>query len=164
MVSHPKKKTRQVVQTARGKKVFKLKENGKLDTGRPSLYTEANVKKLEELLQNDCTIEQACDIIGITRKTFYEWRDEHPTFRDRMRRAKAYPFELAKKTLVGLMSSEKEDIALKSSTEFLKRRDPTYKDKAQIEADIDMDVDGDVTLKDKSMIDLEELRKGLLGF
>ena len=150
--------------TKQGKKTYNIKKNGKADTGRPTKCTEDAITKLEAVFMNDGSVEDACAVVGVASKNFYEWMKNDPDFRRRIEAARRAPFILAQQTLFNSMQSDKEEIAQKGAIEFMKRRDPRYKDKAEVAADVDLDLDADVSLKDKSMIDLEELRKGLLGF
>ena len=150
--------------TKQGKKAYNIKKNWKADTGRPTKCTPDVVTKLVEIFENDGSVEDACYTVGVAPKNFYERMKTDKDFRKRIDMARRAAFILAQKTLMKSMNSEKEDIALKAAVEFSKRRDPRYRDKAELEADVDLDGDVDVKLKDKSMIDLEELRKGLLGF
>ena len=48
--------------------------------------------------------------------------------------------------------------------EFLKRRDKRYADKVEGTMEVDANIDAEVNLKDKSMIELEDMRKKFLGF
>ena len=157
----PKKK---VVQASNRKITYNLKENGKADTGRPTKCTEDVITKLEWIFMNDWSVEDACAVVGVSPKNFYERRKNDETFRKRIDSARRYAFILAQQTLVNSMKSDREDIAQKWAIEFMKRRDPRYKDKVESEVEMDVDVDNNITLKDKSMLDLEEIRKGLLGF
>jgi hypothetical protein len=52
-----KKKT---VQASNRKITYSVKENGKLDTGRPCKIDESRVNLLVEAFHIDCTVEQAC--------------------------------------------------------------------------------------------------------
>lgn len=47
-----------------------------------SKYTEELVHKIADLIEEDTfTITEICDMLRITRKTFYQWREEKPEFR-----------------------------------------------------------------------------------
>jgi len=79
---------------SKGKKKFKQEYD---EAGRPTLYEEKLVAKLEEGLKNDFTVGEACLYAGINRATFYRWQEERPEFKDRMEQAKVYLFNIAKK-------------------------------------------------------------------
>lgn len=54
----------------------------KTSTGRPTIFTDANVQKLKTVLQMGATIEEACRNAGIARQTFYYWKERFPYFSD----------------------------------------------------------------------------------
>ena len=157
----PKKKT---IQASDRKITYNVKENGKADTGRPNAIDDNVKAKLIEIFHIDGTVEEACWYAGIDVSTFYRKYRADEKFCKEMKAAMQYPFIVAKKTLFKTVLSEREDIAQRWATEYLKRREPRYKDKVEWNVDMNLDVDAKLDLKDKSMIDLEELRKWLLGF
>ena len=157
----PKKK---VIQTKQGKKTYDIKKNWKAATWRPTKCTEDVITKLEMIFMNDGSVEDACAVVGVASKNFYEWMKNDLDFRRRIEAARRAPFVLAQQTLFNSMKSDKEEVAQRGAVEFMKRRDPRYKDKVESEVEMDLDVDAKVDLKDKSMVDLEEIRKSLLGF
>ena len=134
--------------------------------GRPLKIDDECVAKLIEAFHIDCTIEEACWYAWIDRATFYRRCKADEGFCNKMRTAMQYPFLKAKKVLFNSMDSEREDIAQRGATEYLKRREPRYKDKVESSMDVELDanVEQNIDLKAKSMIDLEEMRKWLLGF
>lgn len=159
----PKKVT---IQASNRKITFEVKENWKLNTWKPNKIDDSIVQLLKEAFHIDCTIEQACAHAWISKTTFYKKCNEDKTFANEMRAAMQYPFFKAKQVLFNSMDSEREDIAQKGATEYLKRREPRYKDKVESSVDMDLDanIEQQIDLKAKSMIDLEEMRKWLLGF
>ena len=48
--------------------------------GRPTKFNEDIAKKIIELLKSGKTNKQACEIIGITEPTFYNWQKSQPLF------------------------------------------------------------------------------------
>ena len=51
-------------------------------TSRPTKYHSANVDALVEALCHGLSVSAACGIVGIERTTFYNWKKEHPEFRE----------------------------------------------------------------------------------
>ena len=96
---------------------------------RPSKMDEATVKLLEDIFKIDWTVSEACSYAWISRETYYNREKADKRFLDRMDKAKAYPFILARKTLMKGM----QDGDNKSAIEYLKRRDNRYKDKTEID-------------------------------
>lgn len=144
----------------------KLKVKPKSNTWRPTKIDDNCIAKLIEAFKIDCTVQEACAYAWIDPSNFYRRCQVDDVFRNEMRTAMQYPFFKAKKVLFNSMDSDREDIAQKWATEYLKRREPRYKDKVESSVDMELEanVDQKVDLKAKSMIDLEEMRKGLLGF
>lgn len=111
-------------------------------------------------------MQEACAYAGIDFSTFWRKRQTDLKFRKKMEQARLFPFYKAKKVLFNSMDSEREDIAQRGATEYLKRREPRYRDKVEntVDMDLDANVDEKIDLKSESMIQLEERRKSLLGF
>jgi hypothetical protein len=62
------------------------------------------------------------------------------------------------------MDSDKEEIQYKSAQEFLSKRDSRYKAKSEnTETTLAQPESQEDLIRNKSMIDLEEMRKKLLG-
>ena len=96
---------------------------------RPSKINEIVVGKLEEIFKRDWNVSEACLYAGINRDTYYENLKRNKEFSDRMERARMFPFIYAKKKLFEAIGSKDLNIAAKYALEFLKRRDPEWKDK-----------------------------------
>lgn len=141
-------------------KMWKVKE-GK---GRPEKITPDVVKKLKQIFMYDGTVEEACLYAGISKVTYYAKIKKDVNFLNEMNQARLFPYITAKKTLIKSMESDNEAIAQKGAVEFLKRRDKRYADKVEGTMEVDANIDAEVNLKDKSMIELEDMRKKFLGF
>lgn len=48
--------------------------------GRPSLFTDEILPRVEELAAKGLTNNEIADALGIHHKTFYDWRDKYPQF------------------------------------------------------------------------------------
>ena len=79
-----------------------------------------------------------------------------------MNQARLFPYITAKKTLIKSMESDNEAVAQKGAIEFLKRRDKRYADKLEGTMEVDASIEAEVNLKDKSMLELEDMRKKFL--
>lgn len=134
--------------------------------GRPESITPEVVNKLKEILKNDWTVEEACLYAGISKVTYYAKLKRDEKFLNEMNQAKLYPYITAKKTLIKSMKSENEAVAQKGAIEFLKRRDKRYADKVEntVDMDVDMNWEVEVKLEDKTMLELEWMRKELLNW
>ena len=89
---------------------------------------EAVLQRLEKIFRMDGTVNEACNYAGICTSTYYEWLDD-PAFCRRMEAAQQFPFLKARKWL--MKNIEREDI--RAIDIFLKKRDPRYKDKSEVD-------------------------------
>lgn len=53
-----------------------------------SKYTKKNVAKLIDIIAGGYTIAQACFVVGIADRTFYDWRERYPEFAQKCEEAK----------------------------------------------------------------------------
>lgn len=96
---------------------------------------EQVIKRLESVFAMDWTVAEACRYAGISETTYYR-RCEDEEFNWRMQAAQQVPFLKARR---GLMKNiAREDI--RAIDIFLKKRDPRYKDKAEV--DVSATVEG----------------------
>lgn len=87
------------------------------------------IERLEHVFECDGTVEEACSYAGISTSTYYEWCSADPMFELRMDAAKKKMFLEARE---GLRDNIKaKDI--RAIDIFLKKRDPRYKDKAEVD-------------------------------
>lgn len=140
----------------------KIKKNPKM--WRPHVITDEVIKKLVEEFRYDATVEEACSYAWISIPTFYDKLKNDQDFFNEIDRAIKFPFKKARNTLISLMDSEKEEIQYKSAQEFLSKRDSRYKAKSEnTETTLTQPESQEDLIRNKSMIDLEEMRKKLLG-
>lgn len=134
--------------------------------GRPEKITPEVVKKLKQIFMYDGSVEEACLYAWISKVTYYAKLKRDKDFLNEMNSARLYPYITAKKTLIKSMESDNEAIAQKGAIEFLKRRDKRYADKLEgtMWVDADVEMRGEVELKGKTMIELEDMRKKFLWF
>ena len=74
-----------------------MSETKKHPGGRPTVMTPEVLNKLSELLRDSCPILIACDNVGISHQTYYDYVNSHPEFLEKIE-------------------------ALKNSTKYLQRR------------------------------------------
>ena len=144
---------------------YSVKENGKKDTWRPSKLSPEVVNKLVEEFRYDATVEEACSYAWISTQLFYKWLNDYPEFFDEIDRAIKRPFRMARRKLIDLAgSAEKEELQFKATQEFLSKRDSRYKAKTEnTDVTLSTPESQEDLIRNKSMIDLEEMRKKLLG-
>lgn len=163
-IEKPKHKTEKI-ECKDGREIkYNIKENGKKNTWRPSAINDEVIRKLVEEFRYDATVEEACSYAWISIPTFYEKLKNDPKFFNEIDRAIKFPFKKARNTLISLMDSDKEEIQYKSAQEFLSKRDSRYKAKSEnTETTLAQPESQEDLIRNKSMIDLEEMRKKLLG-
>lgn len=76
------------------------KMGAKSSVGRPTDFTDANVQKLKTVLQMGATIEEACRNAGISKQTFYNWRERYPIFVDMVAEWQDYTILKARATIM----------------------------------------------------------------
>lgn len=96
--------------------------------GRPTKKSDEAVKKLEQALRQDFTVDQACVYAGITNKTFYNWCNEDDEFLRKMNAARQYMNEKAKKTLQNMVDMGHPG----ASMWFLERRESNRYSKKEV--------------------------------
>jgi hypothetical protein len=136
------------------KKYWK-KENWKKATGRPTVFTEDVIEKLEQIFRIDWTVSEACNYADIDQSTYHLQMNSNPKFFKKMSQAQEYPFILARKWL--FKNVQKED--MRAIETFLKRRDWRYKDKVEVEQDWNLNVN----IKEMTNEELDEMIKKSLA-
>ena len=98
---------------------------------RPTKFNEDTVRKLTDAFRRSATTEEACSYAGITKETFYQRYKKKNGFSDEIDSAKRFPFMLAKTKIFDAISSKDINVSAKYALEFLRRRDPEWKDKQE---------------------------------
>lgn len=66
-------------------------------------YSKKLVDTITELLENDMSVSEVCNSVGINRKTFYEWKNTKPEFAQAIEEAREHAYDellaLARRTL-----------------------------------------------------------------
>ena len=68
--------------------------------GRPTVFDQDTVHKLEQLFSLGCTTDEACRISGVSRSAYYKKIETDHDFMDKMERSKLYAIFLARQTIV----------------------------------------------------------------
>ena len=68
--------------------------------GRPTVFDQDTVHKLEQLFSLGCTTDVACRISGVSRSAYYKKIETDHDFMDKMERSKLYAVFLARQTIV----------------------------------------------------------------
>ena len=87
--------------------VAKKKNKG----GRPTLMTEAMLKKLDKLFLADLSDRQACYIVDIDPQTLYNYQKKHPAYVERKATLKEMPKAKAKITLSNAIDNYDTDVS-----------------------------------------------------
>lgn len=73
--------------------------------GTPNKYKKEYPKKAEEILAQGKSLAAVCAALDIARQTFYEWKDQHPEFKESIEKgllkAQAAWEEIGKDGIVG---------------------------------------------------------------
>lgn len=128
MVWKPKTKIiKRPQNTLWGKEVkakYKIKEDWKLATWRPTKRTPEVLNKLQEAFLYNCTEAEACAYAWIDQSTFIDWKKKDEKFSKRVERAKQqYAFAIKKASYTRATNTRTKD-----STEILFRIDKRYKE------------------------------------
>lgn len=67
---------------------------------------ESMLRNLEDCLKLDMPVSKAVQICGITEKTFYTWIKEDERVAQRMRTAKAFATQLARRSVINQMATD----------------------------------------------------------
>lgn len=93
---------------------------------------EKEYKIIEECLQLDWTIEQACMLAGISVPSYYKHKNNNPEFARRMEIARQFPKMVARAAIQRRIRQGDAKTAL----DFLKLRDKNYREDARDEWEI----------------------------
>lgn len=83
-----KKSKRKVSQKNKAKPVFQIREDGKCDTGAPTLYKPEYDTQVFKLCLLGATDKEIADIFEVSEDTINEWKKVHPTFSESMKKGK----------------------------------------------------------------------------
>lgn len=103
------------------------------NAGRPTLYSEDLVNKLESVFKIGGTVEQAITYAGISKETYYNWVDRYPVFLTKMEQARSYPDIVAKNIVVDSMIKDRD---LTTAKWWLEKRE--FKNTNQINTQVNI--------------------------
>lgn len=90
---------------------YKLKENGKKDTGRPTEMTPETISLLEEAWSMGCSDLEACLHANIGKTTLYNYQNEHPEFVERKQILKEKLILKARTVIANALNNKDENTA-----------------------------------------------------
>lgn len=80
----------------------------KKSNGRPTIYNEDTVEKIESILKIGGSIIEACAYANVARDTYYTWLATKEGFSTRMEQAKIYSDIIAKNIVIDSLHKEKD--------------------------------------------------------
>jgi hypothetical protein len=102
--------------------------------GRPTVMTKETLNKLEDAYLSDATHLEAALYAGISEKTLHDYRKSHPEFSQRIDTLRGMTGLKAKVNLrKSIEDGDKHD-----SKWWLERKDPEFKNKSEVKADIEV--------------------------
>ena len=125
--------------------------------GRPTIYSEDIVEKLESILKIGGTIEQAVNYAGIDKQTYYNWIEKRLDFSTKMEQARSYPDIVAKNIVVDSMIKDRD---LNTAKWWLEKRE--FKQVNQINTQVNInpqpitEIDNDVSGNDSTKENKED--------
>lgn len=102
----------------------------------PVKLDDITVKKIEEALALDCSIEEVCLMANITRQTYYNWVNSFPELKERFDILRASPFLKARKTINDSLANPQfafEYMKRKKKGEFSERSEVTGADGKELQ-------------------------------
>lgn len=97
----------------------------------PVKLDDITVKKIEEALAMDCSIEEVCLMANISKQTFYNWQNSFPELKERFDLLRATPFLKARDTIIKSLDNPQhafEYMKRKRKSEFSERLEQTGAD------------------------------------
>lgn len=90
---------------------YKIKENGKKDTGHPTVMTPETIEKLERAYSLGCSDLEACFYANIGKSTLYSYQKEHPEFVERKEALKEKMIFAARTVIANSLADNDKDTA-----------------------------------------------------
>lgn len=97
----------------------------------PVKLDDTTVKKIEDALAMDCSIEEVCLMANISKQTFYNWQNSFPELKERFDILRANPVLKARDTVIKSLSNPQyafEYLKRKKKNEFSERLEQTGAD------------------------------------
>lgn len=102
----------------------------------PVKLDDITVKKIEEALALDCSIEEVCLMANISKQTYYNWINSFPELKERFDVLRSTPFLKARKTINDSLSNPQyafEYMKRKKKSEFSERSEITGADGKELQ-------------------------------
>ena len=106
----------------RTKSRYKVREDGKYDTGRPTVFTQEVLQKLDLAYSVDSTDEEACIFANISPSSLYNYQNENPEFLERKRLLKQKPILKARINVKEALEDKDIRVRLDTSKWLLERK------------------------------------------
>lgn len=90
---------------------YKIKENGKKDTGHPTVMTPETIAKLEQAFSLGCADMEACFFANIGKSALYNYQKEHPEFVERKEALKEKMIFAARTVIANSLADNDKDTA-----------------------------------------------------
>ena len=90
---------------------YKIKENGKKDTGRPTKLTPETILLLEQAFSMGCSDLEACVHANIGKTSLYNFQAEHPEFVERKELLKEKLVLKARSVIANALNNKDENTA-----------------------------------------------------
>lgn len=116
----------------------------KREVGRPTVFTEEVLKKLEEAFSLGCTDKEACLLANISPASLYNYQNENPEFIERKELLKQDPILKARQTVIKALDDPEH------AEWYLERKRKGEFSPAHINATVELP---------KPLVDLNELRE-----
>lgn len=126
--------------------------------GRPSELTSEAVSKLKEAFSYDCSVVEICRYVGISRQTFYNWKEKNPELFDSLEEMRAEPLLRARKTVVEALGTN-TDAAFK----YLERKSKEFIPQLKTEQHIVETKERDLSLEEMLKKATPEQREKILN-
>lgn len=132
---------------------YKIREDGKKDTGRPTKLTPETILLLEQAFSMGCTDVEACLHANISKTALYNFQQTHPDFVDRKEQLKEKLVLRARMVVMDAIYNKDENTAKwylerKKKNEFGTRQEITGADGSSVSVEHSFDVEKIKQLKD----------------
>ena len=132
---------------------YKIREDGKKDTGRPTKLTPETILLLEQAFSMGCTDVEACLHANISKTALYNFQQTHPDFVDRKEQLKEKLVLRARMVVMDAIYNKDENTAKwylerKKKNEFGTRQEITGADGGSLSVERSFDIDKIKQLKD----------------
>ena len=108
-------------------------------------FTDAYVKKLEEVFAMDGTVEEACYYANISRTSYYNWIKEKPELEEQFNRLRNKPVLKARQEVMKGLN------CYSNAMDYLKRKKKTeFGDNIEIKSNLTLNFDGTFTATSKA--------------